>query len=163
MARELDGHWPERAGKTIKGMFVALALVVALERESDPLPTLLALIGATVAFLVGEIYDASIEAELARRRGLLASELREITYEQSFIAVGALPAIVIFACASAGLLDTALAGDLAVYTGVGLLGGLGVAAGWLARASALRCLLYGLESALIGALVVVLKVVVKKF
>jgi hypothetical protein len=161
-ARELGGPWPGRAGRTIKGMLVALALVVALQRDPDPLPTLLALIGATLAFLVGEIYDGSIEAELTRRRGLLAVELREIAYEQSFIAVGALPSIVIFACAAAGELNLGLADNLTVYTGVGLLGALGWAAGWLARASLLRCAAYGLESAAIGALVVGLKVAVKK-
>jgi hypothetical protein len=101
---DIGTQWPARVGKTVKGMFVALALVVALEREPDPLETLLALIGAVLAFLVGELYDASIEAQIRTRRSLLATELREIVYEQSFIAAGAIPAIVIFTCASCGLL-----------------------------------------------------------
>src|SRR5580704_6384995 len=101
--------WPGRVGKTVKGMFVALALVVALEREPEPLPTLLALIGAVLAFLAGELYEAVMEARLRHRRALLATEFREIAYEQSFIAAGALPSIVIFSCAAAGLLSTAAA------------------------------------------------------
>jgi hypothetical protein len=162
LAWDIGAQWPGRVAKTIKGMFVALALVVALEREPDAVATLLALAGAVLAFLIGEIYDATIEAQIRNRRGLLATELREIAYEQSFIAAGAIPAIVIFGCASAGLLSTSLADNVTVYTGVALLGCLGVAAGRLARESALRCLLYGLQSALIGGVVVALKVLVKK-
>src|SRR5580704_17362659 len=90
--------WPGRVGKTVKGMFVALALVVALEREPDPLPTLLALVGADLALLAGELYEAAIEAEIQARRSLLASEFRYIAYEQSFITAGAVPSIVIFIC-----------------------------------------------------------------
>jgi hypothetical protein len=159
---DIGTQWPTRVGKTVKGMFVALALVVALEREPDPLATLLALIGATLAFLVGELYDASIEAQIRNRRGLQATELREIAYEQSFIAAGAIPAVIIFACASCGLLSASLADNVTVWTGIVLLGGLGTMTGVLARMSVFRCVLFGLESAFIGALVVALKVLVKK-
>ena len=114
-------------------MFVALALVVALEREPEPLPTLLALIGAVLALLAGELYEAAIEAQIQARRSLLASEFRDIAYEQSFITAGAIPSIVIFICASAGLLSAAAADNVAVWAGVGLLAALGVAAGLLAR------------------------------
>ena len=160
----LDGGtpWPGRAGRTVKGMFVALALVVALEREPDALATLLALIGAVFAFMVGELYDATIEAQIRMRRGLHLGELREIVYEQSFIGAGAIPAIVIFAFAAGGVLSTSLADNITVYTGVALLGGLGVTAGRMAGEGLVRCVLYGLESAVVGAFVVVLKVLVKK-
>ena len=161
-AADAGSPWPGRVGKTVKGMFVALALVVALEREPEPLPTLLALIGAVLAFGAGELYDAAIEEQIRYRRGLSASEYRELAYEQSFITAGAIPSIVIFSFASAGLLSTAAADNVAVWAGVGLLTALGVAAGRLARASVLRCVLYGLESGAVGALVVVLKVAVKK-
>jgi hypothetical protein len=162
LAGDAGSPWPGRVGKTVKGMFVALALVVALEREPEPLPTLLALVGAVLAFLAGELYDAAIEARIRNRRSLLASEYRDIACEQSFITAGAIPSIVIFIFASAGLLSTAAADNVAVWAGVGLLAALGVAAGRLARASVLRCVLYGLESGAIGALVVALKVAVKK-
>jgi hypothetical protein len=162
LAADAGSPWPGRVGKTVKGMFVALALVVALEREPEPLPTLLALVGAVLAFLAGELYDAAIEARIRNRRSLLASEYRDIAYEQSFITVGAMPSIVIFIFASAGLLSTAAADNVAVWAGVVLLAALGVAAGALARASVFRCVLSGLESGAIGALVVALKVAVKK-
>jgi hypothetical protein len=159
---DIGTQWAARVGKTVKGMFVALALVVALEREPDPLGTLLALIGAVLAFAVGELYDAAIETQIRNRRGLTISELRGLAYEQSFISAGAIPAIVIFIFASCGLLSASLADNVAVYTGVALLGGLGAAAGRLAREPVLRCVLYGIESAVVGALVVALKVLVKK-
>jgi len=162
MAAGGGSPWPGRAGKTVKGMFVALALVVALEREPEPLPTLLALIGAVLAFLAGELYEAAMEARIRHRRSLLAVEFREIAYEQSFIAAGAIPSIVIFICAAAGLLSTAAADNVAVWAGVGLLAALGAAAGRLAREPVTRCVLYGLESGTIGALIVALKVAVKK-
>jgi hypothetical protein len=162
LTRDTGLPWPSRVGKTVKGMFVALALVVTLEREPDPLATLLALAGAVLAFLIGEIYDAMIETQIRNRRGLRASELGEIAYEQSFITAGAMPAMVIFGLASAGWLSTSVADNVTIWTGVVLLGLLGTAAGRLAHESALRCLVYGLESAAIGLLVVVLKVAVKK-
>jgi hypothetical protein len=162
VAPDGESPWPGRVGKTVKGMFVALALVVALEREPAPLPTLLALVGAVLAVLAGELYDAAIEAQIRSRRSLEASEFREIAYEQSFITAGAIPSIVIFVFAAAGLLSAAAADNVAVWAGVGLLGALGVAAGRLARASVARCVLYGLESGAIGVLVVALKVAVKK-
>ena len=159
---DIGTQWPARVGKTVKGMFVALALVVALEREPDPLATLLALIGAVLAFLVGELYDATVEAQIRNRRGLTAIELREIAYEQSFITAGAIPAVIIFTCASGGLLSASLADNVTVWTGIVLLGGLGTMTGVLSRSSVFRCVLFGLESAFIGALVVVLKALVKK-
>jgi hypothetical protein len=158
---EIGRRGAARVGRTVKGMFVALALVVALEREPDPLATLLALIGAVVAFTVGEVYDAAVEAQIRNRRGLGLGELGELSYEQSFIAAGAVPAIVVFACASVGLIDSALADNIAVYAGVALLGVLGAAAGRLAGESVPRCVLYGFEAAIIGALVIALKVLVK--
>jgi hypothetical protein len=159
---DIGAQWPARVGKTVKGMFVALALVVALEREPDPLATLLALGGAVLAFMVGELYDGTIEAQIRNRRGLLATEFRDIAVDHSFIAAGALPAIVIFACASVGLLTTADADNVAVWTGVVLLGGLGVGGGRLAGEPLARCVWYGFQSAFVGALVVALKVLVKK-
>jgi hypothetical protein len=159
---DIGTQWPARIGKTVKGMFVALALVVALEREPDPLATLLALIGAVLAFMVGELYDATIEAQIRNRRGLDARELGELAYEQSFIGVGAMPSIVIFIFAASGIVSVSLADNISVYTGVALLAGLGAMAGRLARESLLRCALYGMESGVVGALVVALKVLVKK-
>jgi hypothetical protein len=155
--------WPGRAGKTVKGMLVALALVVALEREPDALATLLALSGAVLAFMVGELYDAGLEEQIRTRRGLLAGEFRAIAVEQSFICVGAMPAILIYCFAAAGLLSDSLADNVTLWTGIVLLGGLGAAAGRLASEPVVRCVLYGAESALIGALVVVLKALVKEF
>jgi hypothetical protein len=159
---EIGHEWPARVGKTVKGMFVALALVVALEREPDPLATLLALAGAVLAFMVGELYDAAIETQIRNRRGLTAAEFRVIAFDQAFISVGASPVIVIFGFAAAGLLSASIADNIAVWTGVVLLGALGYVAGRLGHESAIRCIRYGIESAIVGALVVALKVLVKE-
>ena len=162
MTWDIGAQWPGRAGKTIKGMFVALALVLTLSREPDPLSTLLALAGAVLAFTLGEIYDAAIEEQIRNRRGLLAAEFRAIAVEQSFICAGALPAVIIYALAVAGLVTTSLADNLTLWTGIVLLGGLGTLAGRLAGETLLRCARFGAETALVGVLIVVLKVAVKK-
>ncbi len=148
--------------KTVKGMFVALALVVALEHDPDPIVTLLALVGAVVAFTAGELYDATIEAQIMRRRRLEAGELRRTTVEQSFIGVGGLPTMVVVILSSAGLYSSATADTVAVWVGVATLAGLGFLTGRIARQSWPRCVLYAAESALIGLAIVVLKVVFKK-
>ena len=149
-------------GKTIKGMFVALALVLTLTREHDAISTLLALAGAVLAFAVGEIYEAAIEEQIRQGRPLRAAELRAIVTEQSFIAVGSFPALVIYALAAGGLVSANLADNLTLWTGLVLLGGLGFAVGRLAREPLARCLRYCADSALVGALIIVLKVAVKK-
>jgi hypothetical protein len=155
-------HWPGRVGKTIKGMFVALALVLTLTREHDPLATLLALVGAVLAFAVGELYEGIIEERIRGRRSLRATEFRAIAVEQSFIFVGAVPAMVIYAFATGGLISSSAADNITLWTGVALLGGLGALAGRMAGEPPVRCLGYGAESAVVGALIVVLKVAVKK-
>ena len=162
MGWDIGTQWPGRVGKTIKGMFVALALVLTLTREHDPLATLLALLGATLAFAIGELYEALIEQRMRDKRGLRAAEFREIAVEQSFIFAGAIPAIVIYAFAAGGVVSSADADNITLWTGVALLGGLGLLSGLLERESLVRCLGYGAETAVVGALIVVLKVAVKK-
>jgi hypothetical protein len=155
-------QWPARVGRIIKGMFVALALVLTLSREPDPLSTLLALAGAVLAFTLGEVYDAAIEEQIRNRRGLLAAEFRSIAVEQSFICVGALPSVLIYALAVGGLISTPLADNVTLWTGIVLLGSLGVLVGRLAEETLLRCARFGVETALVGVLIVILKVAVKK-
>jgi hypothetical protein len=155
-------QWPGRVGKIIKGMFVALALVLTLSREPDPLSTLLALAGAVLAFTLGEVYDAAIEEQIRNRRGLRAAEFRAIAVEQSFICAGALPSVLIYALAVGGLISTSLADNVALWTGIVLLGSLGVLVGRLAEETLLRCARFGAETALVGVLIVILKVAVKK-
>ena len=162
MTWQLGSEWPARAGKTIKGMFVALALVLTLTREPDPLSTLLALAGAVLAFSLGEVYDAAIEEQIRNRRGLRASEFRAIAVEQSFICMGAVPAVVIYALAVGGLISSSAADNVTLWTGILLLGGLGFVAGRLAEETLVRCTRYAAETALVGLLIVILKVVVKK-
>ena len=82
--------------------------------------------------------------------------------EQSFICVGALPAVVIYALAVAGLIATPLADNITLWTGIFLLGALGAAVGRLAEETPARCARYAGETALVGVLIVALKVVVKK-
>ncbi len=156
------GPWPARVAKIVKGLFVALALVVALEHDPDPVVTLLALVGAVVAFTAGELYDATIEAQIMRRRRLEAGELRGITVEQSFIGVGGLPTMVVVILASVGFYSSATADTVAVWLGVATLAGLGFLTGRIARQPWPRCVLYAAESAFIGLAIVVLKVVFKK-
>jgi len=136
--------------------------VLTLTREHDPLSTLAALIGAELAFVIGEIYESAIEEQIRQRRSLRASEFRVIATEQSFIAVGALPALVIYALAAGGLVSTGLADNITLWIGLVMLAVLGYATGRLAQEPLVQCLRYGGESALVGALIVVLKVVVKK-
>src|SRR5205823_2557669 len=83
-----------------------------------------------------------------------AVECREIAVEQSFIFAGAVPAIVIYAFASAGVVSSADADNITLWTGIALLGGLGLLAGLLERESLVRCLGRGAESAVVGALIV---------
>jgi hypothetical protein len=146
------------ASRIILGLFIALALVVALERTPDAETTALALIGAILALMIGEIYAEVIEAEITSGRRPGARELARATAEQSYIALGAAPAIILFILAWIGTIEESTALDVSVWGGVGVLAWLGFLGGQATGRTTRASIAHAAGLAVVGAIIVGIKV-----
>jgi DMSO/TMAO reductase YedYZ heme-binding membrane subunit len=146
------------ASRIILGLFVALVLVVALKPEPNPEATTLALIGATLALMVGEIYAHLVEEEIVTRRRPGWREIARETAEQSYIALGAAPAIILFGLAWAGAIEESTAIDISAWGGLGLLTWLGFLAAQATGRSTRAAFAHAAVLALLGAMIVAAKV-----
>jgi hypothetical protein len=158
-ARVSNGTWTEHIEEVVKGTFVALALVVATSRSEDALTSGLAIVGALLAVVLAELYGLVLEAEIHQRRRLSAADIRAIGTELMFIMLGGVPALILLGLAAVDVIGDDTAVDVIVWSGIGFLGVLGFLAGRRAGRSISGALGYALALALIGALVLVIKVV----
>jgi hypothetical protein len=150
--------WEGHIAKLVKGLIVALSAVVVLEWSADPGTATLALVGAVVAVIVGDLYADMLQRDVESRRRLAWEGLRRSGDQHVGIALGAIPAVCLFVLAWTGVIDTGLALDLSVWGGIVLLGGVGYAAARLRHESISRALGHAAILALIGVFVLVIKV-----
>ncbi len=148
----------EHASRIIIGLFIALALVVALQHDRGAEATTLALIGTTLALMIGEVYAHVVEAEITSGRRPGRGEIAHGIAEQSYIALGAAPPIVLFALAWAGAIEESTALDVSVWGGVGVLAWLGFIAGLATGRTKRSAILHAGALALFGAIIIVIKV-----
>jgi hypothetical protein len=149
--------WARHVAKIVKGLLVALGAVVVLEWSSNPVTATLALIGATLAVLVGDVYAEVIQREIEMRRRVGLGDARGILLHYAGVPLGALPALALFVLASSELISTGLAIELSVWGGIALLGGFGFAAGRLRGEPTMRSAVHGATLALVGVVVLVFK------
>jgi hypothetical protein len=150
-------RWKRHIGRAVKGLLVALAAVVVFDWSADPGTATLALIGAIVAVLAGDLYAEALQRDVLSRRGPTASEVLEIGVQHMGIPLGGVPTLALFVLAWTGLIDTALAIDISLWCGIALLGGLGFFAARLRGESARRALVHGTALAVLGVVVLVIK------
>jgi len=155
------GWWPTQASNIIRGIFLTLGIVVLLEDHPDSETTTLALVGATLAVIVGGIFGKVVEKEITQQRRLTPKEFGQVTLNYSLVGGGALPAIASFAAAWMGLLSSAAATYLAIIAGIGLLGSLSYSAARSAGSPAGRCLKLGVETALVGVVALLITVILR--
>lgn len=151
-AAELMGR-VSRAGdiaKMVKGLIVAVAFVVVLDRTEDPAVASVGLAVTVLAVMVGDAYALALEREIDSRQRLGRRDLGAVFRHISAIAIGATPVLVVFVLAWIGLLEADTASNLAVWGGIALLGALGFAAAHLRGERTLRSLAHGGALALIG-------------
>jgi hypothetical protein len=149
--------WADHVARIVKGLLVALVLVLVLDRHPDPEITTLALVGALVAVWVGDVYTAVIEAEFVHRRRPSRADLQALASDAATATIGFLPALVPFALAWAGILGADLAGDLAVWIGIAALAAVGLVAARRAGRGLLACVLHAAVLTLAGVVVLVVK------
>jgi hypothetical protein len=153
-----DARRGERAGHAIYGSIVVLAVIIA---EKDNAVTageaIATVVGAAVVTALAELYADYIGATIRRRRHPNETEMHLYLGEIAAGFFTALIPVVFFILAELDVIGLDAAFDIAVWTGVAILGAYAVVANLLAGLSVARSLLIGLGFTAVGAALVVLK------
>lgn len=144
--------------KVVYGSILVLALEVALE-EHPPGPKEMvgAVIGTALAITLAELYSDVVGLEIGKRRRVRRGELRTILRKVSAVGVGAVFPVLWFGLAWADVVSMDAAFTLSKWTGMGLIGFFGYAAGRLAGNGQLRSLLQATALVAVGVGIVFLK------
>jgi VIT1/CCC1 family predicted Fe2+/Mn2+ transporter len=150
-----------QVARVVYGAIIGLALIVALEKHPPPPGTMIAsLMGTAVAVGLAELYAEVVGIETSERHRIRRDQIGELLDDSLAVAFGvAFPAI-FFVLAAAGAIELDTAFDLAKWTGLGLIGFYGFAAGRYAGAPVSRAVLQGLGAAAIGAALIAFKALV---
>ena len=143
--------------KTIKGVLVAMAASLALEATSDPGAAALGLIGTVIAIGFASIYGDWLQTEIEEGRRLRPGSLPLVAGRSAGVALGALPATLLFVAAWLGLVSAGTAVDLSLWIGVGLLFVFGYVGARLRRDTRGGAALQGLLLSVVGLGVLALK------
>ena len=151
----------EQVARVIYGAIVGLALVVALE----PHPPTAAAVGALLvttglAVALAELYSEVVATRIRLRGPLGKARRRQAEAGVAAVAVGVAFPAVFFVLAAADAIELHTAFDLAKWSGLGLIGAYGYAAGRLSGAAVGRSLLHALAVGAIGAAVILVKALV---
>ena len=149
-----------RAGhvsKTVKGLLIGLAAALGLELTQDAGAAALALTGTVIAVLLGNVYGDAIQHEIEHGRRLDRHALAGVAWHSVGVILGALPAFLLLVAAWLDAIDTPLAVDLVVWSGIGLLLVLGYAGGRLGGAKQGGALIHGVVLASLGIVVLAVK------
>ncbi|UJA19817.1 hypothetical protein HJD18_06080 [Thermoleophilia bacterium SCSIO 60948] len=148
----------ERAVHTIYGSVVVLAVIVAARgSEVTAGEAIASVVGAAVVTALAEIYADYIGATIAARRHPTPRERETTIRNFAFGFLAAISPVVFFVLAAAGVIRLDVAFDIAVWTGVAVLGGYATVAHRLAGNSIGPSLAVGLFFSAIGAFLVALK------
>lgn len=156
--RTTDEHRGERAAHAIYGSIIVLAVIVAEEGTGITAGAAIAsIVAAALITALAEIYADYIGATIRARRHPSAAE-RHVVERNVLIgfATAILP-VSFFILAEAGVMALDTAFDVAIWSGVGILGAHAAVANRLAGFSIPRSLLLGVAFTLLGAALVGLK------
>jgi len=153
----------KRAGyvsKGVKGVFIALAAALALDLSADAGAAALGLVGTIIAILFANAYADWLQIEIDQSRRLGLSDVPAVAGHSVGVALGALPALLLFIAAWLGLMAIATAVDLAVWTGIAMLFALGYAAGRLQGDTKPSAMSHGVKLAVVGLGVLLIKYII---
>jgi len=151
----------EQVARVIYGSIVGLALVVALEPHPPPAAAVGAiLITTAIAVALAELYSDVVGTRIRLRGPLGKERRREAEADVIAVAAGAAFPAVFFVLAAADAIELDTAFGLAKWSGLGLIGAYGYAAGRLSGAAVGRSLLHALAVGAIGAAVILVKALV---
>jgi hypothetical protein len=162
MIAAIESHLgSEQVARVIYGAIIGLALVVTFERHPPDAGVVIGSLLATgLAVALAELYSEIVGAETRTRHRVERALLRHFAVDAAAVFAGiAFPAVYfVFATLDWIELDTAF--GLAKWTGVGLIGAYGYAAGRLSGAGHLASVVQALGVAAIGGLLIALKAII---
>jgi hypothetical protein len=165
-ARDLRGAIESHLGspqvtRVIYGSIIGLALVVTLERH-PPTPGAVvgSLLATALAVALAELYSDVVGSETRTRHRVERAQLRHFGVDAGAVAFGISFPGVFFLLAWIGWIELDTAFTVAKWSGIGLIGCYGYAAGRLAGGSHGGALVQGLAVATIGGVLVALKALV---
>lgn len=152
----LDSH---QVARVLYGAIIGLALVFSLERHPPSANEMvLLLLGTAGAVAVAEIFSDVIGTETRTHRRIQRSEARGILGDSLAVAFGIAFPIVFFELAALGAIGLGAAFDVAEWSGIALTAFYGWSAARLAGQGHVAALVQAGAVALIGVVVIGLKV-----
>jgi len=162
LRQALAAHLGSRqVARVIYGAIIGLALLVVLEQH-PPGPGVVAasLIATAVAVGLAELYSEIVGSETRMHRRVSRAELAELSDDVLAVAFGVAFPVVFFVLAALGAMETDTAFSIARWSGLGLIGCYGYAAGRLAGQRQVVCLLQGIAVAAIGGILIAIKALI---
>ena len=161
MRRAIEAHLgTEQVGRVIYGAIIGLALVLVM-KQHPPSAGVAAgsLIATGVAVGLADLYAEIVGTETRTRHRVSREHLAEIGDDAVAVFFGISFPSIFFILAAAGAMELDTAFSWAKWTGLGLIGFYGYAAGRLAGASLITCLLQALAAVLIGGALIAVKAI----
>ena len=156
VADHLDSH---HVSRVLYGAIIGLALIFSLEHHPPTAHQVaIALIGTAIAVSLAEIFSDVIGTETRTHRRVQRGEVREILGGSLAVAIGIVFPIVFFELAAFGAMKLSTAFDVAEWSGIALTAFYGWSAGRLAGQGHVASLVQACAVALIGAVLIGLKV-----
>ncbi len=150
-----------QVARVIYGAIIGLALLVTFERHPPTAGVVAGSLVATgVAVALAELYSEIVGAETRTRHRVERAQLRHYGIDAAAVFAGVSFPALFFVLAALDWLELDTAFDLAKWTGVGLIGGYGYAAGRLSGAGHLGSLLQAAGVAAIGAILIGIKALI---
>jgi len=148
--------------KAVYGSVIALSVVATLNAFAPPpQEAIAAVLGATLAVVLAEVYAGRIGGVIRAGRPLTGEEKSRLWHESLAGLCGAIVPVVFFVLAALGVVADTHAFEWALWTGVVTLGLYALAAARITGAPWGRALAAGLGGASLGVTLILLKVLLK--
>ena len=150
-----------QVARVIYGAIIGLALVVTLERHPPAAGVVIgSLLATALAVGLAELYSEIVGTETRTRQRVGRARVRHLAIDAGAVFAGIAFPAVYFVLAALDWIELDTAFHLAKWTGIGLIGGYGYAAGRLSGSGHVASLLQGLAVAAIGGLLIALKALI---
>jgi hypothetical protein len=150
-----------QVSRVIYGAIIGLAVVVGLEKHPPrPVEVVATLVATALAVGLAELYSETVGTETRTRRRIERAELRPLLADVGAVVFGIAFPAAFFVLAALGAMESATAFTVAKWTGLGLIGCYGFAAGMLAGARLPVALLQAFAVGAIGGVLIALNTLV---
>jgi VIT1/CCC1 family predicted Fe2+/Mn2+ transporter len=162
MRRAVEAHLGSRdVAHVIYGAIIGLALVLVVQQHPPSAGVVAAsLIATGVAVGLAELYSEIVGTETSTRHRVSREHLAEIGTDAVAVFFGVSFPAIFFFLAAVGAMELHTAFVWARWSGLGLIGFYGYAAGRLAGARPLACVVQALAVATIGGVLIAIKALI---